>query len=307
MLSHRRPPLVIDAAIAEHLEILHVVRLGRLRIGEGRRHADAFERRLRDAVDHRRLGKPGDLENGPGHVDHVMELRPDLALALDAVRPVHDRPVARAAPVRRDLLGPLVRRAQRVRPADGVVVVRLGRAEIVDLAQQEFRRLDARHAVQRRHLIEAAVERAFGRRTVVADDEVDERVVEDLEIFERVDQPADMVVGLFQEAGVDLHLPREHRLQFGWHVIPGGNFLVACGQHGILRNDTELLLPRNGFLAQLVPAAIELTLVLVRPFLGDMVRRVRRARREVHEERLVGHQRLLLTNPRDGAIRRDPR
>ena len=199
MLRHGRPTLVVDAAIAEHLEVLHVVRVRRLRIRKAGRHADAFERRLRDAVDDGRLGQSGNFEDRLGHVDDVMELAADLTLAFHAVRPVHDRPVARAAPVRGDLLGPLIRRAERVRPADGVVVIGLGRAEIVDLAKQEFGRLDPRHAVERRHLVEAAVDRALRRGAVVADDEVDQGVVEDSEVFERVDQPADVMVDLLEE------------------------------------------------------------------------------------------------------------
>ena len=67
-------------------------------------------------------------------VDHVMELGADLALALDSLRPVHDRAVARAAPVRGDLLGPLVRRVHGVRPADRVVVVGFRPAQLVDAA-----------------------------------------------------------------------------------------------------------------------------------------------------------------------------
>ena len=49
--------------------------------------------------------------------------------------------------------------------------------------------------------------------------------------------------------------------------------------------------------AQLVPALVELALVLVGPLLGHVVRRVGRAGREVDEERLVGCQRLLLRDP----------
>ncbi len=44
------------------------------------------------------------------------------------------------------------------------------------------------------------------------------------------------------------------------------------------------------------------TLVLVRPLRPHVVRRVGRSRREVDEERLVGHQRLLLADPVDGVI-----
>ena len=77
---------------------------------------------------------------------------------------------------------------------------------------------------------------------------------------------------------------------------------MAGRERSIIWNDAELLLPRQRFLAQLVPAAVELALVFVRPFLGHMMGRVRRARREIHHERLVGHQHLLLAHPGDGAI-----
>ena len=62
-------------------------------------------------------------------------------------------------------------------------------------------------------------------------------------------------------------------------------------------DDAELLLAGEGLFAQLVPALIELALVLVGPFLRHVVRRVRRAGREVDEERLVGGETLLLADP----------
>ena len=58
---------------------------------------------------------------------------------------------------------------------------------------------------------------------VVADDHVDQGVVEDLQAGQGVDEPADVVVGVLQEPGVDLHLPGQHRLQVVGHVVPGGN------------------------------------------------------------------------------------
>ena len=75
------------------------------------------------------------------------------------------------------------------------------------------------------------------------------------------------------------------------------------GERGVVWNDAELLLPGERFFAQLVPAAVELAFVFVRPFLRDMMGRVGRARREIHHERLVGHQHLLLAHPGDGAVR----
>ena len=103
------------------------------RIVEGIAHAHTVERRLLDAIDERRLGQPGCFEHGGSNIDQVMELAPNLAAGLEAIRPVHDRAVAGATEMRRHLLRPLVRRVHRVGPSDGVVVIRIGAAELVDV------------------------------------------------------------------------------------------------------------------------------------------------------------------------------
>ena len=216
---------------------------------------------------------------------------------LDPVGPVHDRAVARAAPVRRDLLGPLERRVHRPRPADRVVVVGAGGAELVHLARHELRRLERCHPVEVRHLVERAVQGALGRRPVVADDVVDERVAEHPEVLDRIDQPADMVVDVLEEAGVHLHLPLEHRLELLRHVVPCGDLRVTRSELGVRRDDPQLLLPGERLLAQGIPSVGELPLVLVGPLLRDVMRGVGRPRREVHEERLLGHQCLLGAHP----------
>ena len=140
-----------------------------------------------------------------------VELVADLAGRVDAVRPAHDRAGAGAAVVGGDLLGPLVRRVHRVRPAHGVVVVGGRGAEVVDPGDHELGGLQLGGAVEVDQLVEAAVQVALGRGAVVADDHVDQRVVEDLELGQRVDQPPDVVVGVLEEPGVDLHLAGQHR------------------------------------------------------------------------------------------------
>ena len=179
---HRRPPLMVDATVAEHLEILRLVPLRRLGVVERVEHADAFDRRLRQTVHRKRFGYAGRFENRRSDVDDVAELRANFALGLDALRPVDDGAVAGAAPVRGDLLGPLVRRVHRVRPADGVVVVRLGSTELVDPRREVFGRLERLQTVEVAHLVVAAVERSFGGGAVVAGDVVDERVVGDAQL-----------------------------------------------------------------------------------------------------------------------------
>ena len=199
-------------------------------------------------------GQPGGFEHGGGDVDHVVELRANLAARGDPARPVDDRAVARSAPVRGDLLRPLVGRVHRVRPADREVVVGLRRAEVVDARGHELGRLERRGAVEDEGLVEAAVDRALGARPVVADDVVDERVLEHAEVVERVDEPSDVVVGVLEEAGVDLHLAGENRLQLIGHVVPGGDLVVPRGQLRLRGHDSELLLPGQDLLAQRVPA-----------------------------------------------------
>ena len=122
MPGHCAIALVVDAAIAEHFEILQLVPLRRRRTVEAIEHAGTFDRTLLHAVDDRRLRDAGCFQNRRGDVDHVAELRTNLVLRLDALGPMHERAVACAAPVRSHLLGPLIGRIHRVRPTDSVMV-----------------------------------------------------------------------------------------------------------------------------------------------------------------------------------------
>jgi hypothetical protein len=168
--------------------------------------------------------------------------------------------------------------------------------------RDEFGCLERGSAVEDEHLVEGPVDRALGGGAVVPDDVVDERVLEDAEILQRVDQPPDVVVGVLEESGVDLHLAREDRLQLVGHVVPGRDLLVPRGQLRIRWDDPKLFLPSENLLTQRVPALVEAALVLVRPLRWDVMRSVGRPRGEVHEEGLVGHERLLLARPLDRLV-----
>ena len=224
--------------------------------------------------------------------------RADLALGLDAVRPVDDRAVAGAAPVRGDLLGPLVGRVHRVRPADRVVVVGLGPAEVVDLATSGTRASRVPHAVERRHLVEAAVERALGRGAVVADDVVDQRVVEDLQVL-RARRPAGRRGGRCA--------PGSRRRPPSGGRRPACIFSGMSSQAGIssgraVSSASAGMTPSFFWRANVSSRSLSqpwsnLPLYFSIHSFGTWCGAWRRAGREVHEERLVGHQRLLLADP----------
>ena len=122
---------------------------------------------------------------------------------------------------------------------------------------QELGRLERRHPVQADHLVERAIEGALGGGAVVADDHVDQGVVHDPELLDRVEQPPHVVVDVRHEASVDLHLALEDRLEILGHVVPGRDLLMPLGEVGVLRDDAQLLLPGEGALALFVPAVGE--------------------------------------------------
>jgi len=89
------------------------------------------------------------------------------------------------------------------------------------------------------------------------------------------------------EAGESFHLAFEQPLLLRVHVIPSGDLLWPWSKLGIGGDHAQLLLTDERLLAQLVPAAAELSFVLCDPLLGSVVRSVRRTRGEVHVERFV--------------------
>ena len=187
-------------------------------------------------------------------------------------------------------------------PAHRVMVVGLGPPEVGDALDHELGGLEVGRPVEGDDLVERAVRGPLGAGPVVADDQVDQCVVQHAQLLEGVDEPADVVVGVLHEPGVDLHLAGQHRLEVGGHVAPGLDLGRAGRQLGVGGHHPELFLAGQGLLAQGVPAGVEAALVLVGPLGGHVVGGVGGAGGEVHEELLVGHERPLLADPRDGPV-----
>ena len=119
---------------------------------------------------------------------------------------------------------------------------------------------------------------------------------------EEVEQPADLVVGVLEEAGEDLHHAGVEPALVGGQVVPLLHVGIVARQLGVLGDDAEFLLPGEHLLAVGVPAVVELALVLVGPFLGHLVRRVVGAGGEVQEERLVRRDLLEVGDELDGLV-----
>ena len=212
-VEHRAgPPAVfVHGAVAVDLEVLLRVALGRGGVVECVQEAGALHRPLLHAVDDRGLRDPGRFQDGRADVDAVRELAAPTAPVLDAARPGDDHAVTRAAQVAGDLLAP--REGAVACPGPGRRVVRRGgigapgaQAAVV-LDQGELLSGGERDAVLHRELVERASEGAFHAGAVVAPDVEDQGVVEFAHLLDRVEQAADVPVGVLLEAGVDLHLP----------------------------------------------------------------------------------------------------
>ena len=130
------------------------------------------------------------------------------------------------------------------------------------------------NAVEVTHLIHQAVHGAFGAGTVVPDLVEDERVVQLAQIFDGLDEPANLEVGVFAETCEDFHLAGKEPFLIGAERVPVLDGLGLRSEFCARGNNAELDLASKGLFAELVPALVKLALVLGDPFLRNVVRRV---------------------------------
>ena len=295
------PAFVVDAAVAEHLEVLRGAALDRLRGVGGVEHGDAVHGPLRDAINGLGLRDPSGFERGRGDIDDMVKLAAHFALRLDALRPVHDHAIARTTEVRGNLLGPLKGGVGGPSPADGEVRESARVAPRIDVVHHLVGFTD--DAVEGHHLIVGALGAALGARSIVADDIEEERILQLTNGFKLRHQATDFMVGVLSESGESFHLALKKSLLFRAHILPRGDFRRPRRELGFGGNHAEPLLPLKGFLSQLFPAAGELAFILGDPLLRRMMRCVRGTGGKIHIERLVRGKRLLRTHPANRLIR----
>src|SRR5215813_6325843 len=211
-------------------------------------------------------------------------LRAHFTLRFDPFRPVNNEWIADTAAVglalptaKRRVAGPC--------PAPGVVVTKFWTAKLVQSGQVLFK--GSLHVVEEQRFVDHAGWAAF-RAGAVVGDRHDNRVVELAEVFQKLDQPPDMVIGVGEKPGEYLHHAGINFLFSGGQWLPLRYIGIVARELSLSRDDSKLLLPREGPFAQLVPTVVKFALVLVGPFPRHVMRRVSSARAEIHEEGLVG-------------------
>jgi hypothetical protein len=183
----------------------------------------------------------------------VVELGANAARVLDAVGPSDRHALPSATEVRRHLLGPFERRVERPGPRHRHVWVgRSGAPCVVSL--HLFGNGKIEDAVVRGHLIEGAARGAFGAGAIVAADVDDERVVELAHVFDGLNHPADLVVGVGCVGSKHFCLACIQLLLLGGERLPLFQVIRPRGEFRIRRDHAETLLVGEDLFAHGVPA-----------------------------------------------------
>ncbi len=164
---------------------------------------------------------------------HVLVAQTRAAALADAVGPRHDQRICHPALVHLSL-PTTERRVARHRPAPRVVVVDAGTADLVDAVPRLVDRL--RDRVPRTDVVHRTDWTTL-RRCAVVRQHHEDRVVEVAGLVEMVDQAADLVVGVRQEAGERLHEPCVDGAGPVRQRVPCRHPLGTVGEHGGLGED----------------------------------------------------------------------
>ncbi|CAB4685788.1 unannotated protein [freshwater metagenome] len=216
-------------------------------------------------------------------VDHVQVLVAHLARSVCAGRPVHDQWVGDTTFVAL-ALPTLEWCIAGVGPTVGIVAVGLGRSKKIDVRKHCIKR--ERNTVIPSDRIEGAVFIAFRRCTVITHDNHD-RVVEFTDCFEMIEHPTNVVIGVSQEAGVDLHHAGIGALLFFGKRCPLLNPLWARREFSSRWKDAEIELALMGCGTPFIPAHIEFAGIAIDVRTRRLMRGMTSARSEVEEEGFV--------------------
>src|SRR6266550_2811438 len=170
------PAIMINGAVTKHLKVLGRMPVFGFWIVKSINHRRPIERKLFGAIHHLWKGQTGRFQYSGSNINNVTKLRPDLPPGFDSFGPMHHHPVTGTTPMRSNLLGPLERSIQRMRPADGIVRKRIWASPVVYVVHHL--RSSTNNAVQCHHLIVRPFRSPFGARSVIAYNVNEESVIQ---------------------------------------------------------------------------------------------------------------------------------
>ena len=172
-------------------------------------------------------------------------------------------------------------------------------AQLVQLRQALLERF--LRVVEELDFVGGAARAALGAGAVVRDDH-DQRIVELADALEVVEHAANMMVGVRQETGEDLHHACVELFLLWGECLPVWHIGIMTREFGTLRHDAQLFLPGEDLLAVGIPAVVERAFVLVRPLPGHVMRRVHGTGAEVQVKRFVGGDLLGIGDELNGLV-----
>src|SRR6266516_3509003 len=172
----RDPAVMIDGTVAKHLEVLGCMTVLGFGVVKSINHRRPIERKLFGAIHHLWKRQTGGFQYSRCNIYHVTKLWADLAFSFDSFGPMHYHSVAGAAPMRSNLLGPLERSIQGMRPANGIVRESIRASPIIDMIHHLGS--STNNAIQRHHLIVRPFRSALRARSVIAYNVDEESVIQ---------------------------------------------------------------------------------------------------------------------------------
>src|SRR5947208_2363270 len=160
------PAIVVNGTVTKHLKVLGRMPVFGFWIIKSINHRRSIERKLLGSIHYLWKGQTGRFQYCGSNIHNVTKLRPDLPFGFDSVGPMHDHPVTGATPMRSNLLGPLERSIQSMRPANGIVRESVWASPVIYMIHH----LGSipNNAIQRHHLIVRPFRSTFGARSVIA-------------------------------------------------------------------------------------------------------------------------------------------
>jgi hypothetical protein len=113
------------------------------------------------------------------------------------------------------------------------------------------------YAVESGELVWRSVDHAFGARAIVATDIDDQCVVEFAQVFDRLDNAANLMVRISEICSINVRLLDEELLLFPTQRVPLRQTFRPRRQFRILGHNAEPLLIGEDLFANFVPALIE--------------------------------------------------